>query len=798
MDNNFNYSSIRAKKARFSRVFKPDFSRAFLLVISLILLVAGLSMLLFMQKSTGWLCFILLPINFMLFFWNKHELYPLPNGTNESLMNIMSRDVLARMSKDPTPVDIVNAAFDTRSGIFVANRFLLGKKLVVDIAKDLKMGSVAIFDAAMKIRNETNSAQITGAILIIAIIEAHPNHEAILRELKMTVEDLRQGTIWFNYLNGMVKDAQKPRHTGGIGRDLAFGYTPLLSRFSTNISEQREHSSRTRIHQGDRVEILEKMVSLLSKNGHRNVALVGPYGSGRTTIVEAFAETLLDANSKIPSNLKFSQIFVVSASALIAAADREGNVEQLVPRIISEAHKAKNVILCFDDAHLFFENGNGSVDISNILLPIITGGAVRMIFQMDEQKFLEISAKNSAFATSLNKVVVSGTNQEETMKILQDLVPNMEYETGVIYTYFAIKEAYRLSERYIKDVEMPGKAKLLLQSAANFAEGKLVTEKSVQEAIEKTQGVKIQTEKTEEEKKTLLNLEDEIHKRMIDQAPAVRAVSDALRRSAAGVRNENRPIGTFLFIGPTGVGKTELAKAISEVYFNGENQIVRLDLNEYASESDIQRLIADAADNSESLTAQVSKHPFSVVLLDEIEKAHPKVLTTLLQVLDEGILRDIKNREISFRDSIIIATSNAGADKIRESIDAGMDIAALKEEITNELVKTGEFRPEFLNRFDEICLFKPLSKEDLGKILDLIVKSVNKTLDNQKINVSLDEDAKALLIERGYDPKMGARPMRRIVQKTIENIVAKAVLNGNISAGANLTISQTDIESELN
>ncbi len=797
MSESFNYHSTRAKKARFSRITQSAFFRVFLLIISLVLLVSGLALIMFMRNPAGWLLFIPIFPSFMLSFWNKHYLDPLPNDSPESFMNVMSRDCLARMPKNPTPTDIVSVAIKTRSGIFVCNRFLLEKNLLDMIAKDLPAGTDSIFESAMKIRNETNSEQITGAILIIAIVEAHPNHEDILRELKMTVEDLRQGTIWFNYLNGMVKDAEKPRHTGGIGRDLAFGYTPLLSRFSTNVSQQREHASRTQIHQGDRVEILEKMISLLSKNGNRNVALVGPYGSGRTTIVEAFAETLLDANSKIPTNLKFSQIYVVDASALISAADAPGRLEQLVPQIISEAYKAKNAILCFDDAHLFFENGNGAVDISNILLPIITQGGVRMIFEMDEQKFLEISSRNSALANAFNKVIVSGTNEEETMKILQDLVPSMEYNLGVVFTYYSLREAYRLSDRYIKDVEMPGKAKLLLQSSANFAEGKLVTAKSVQEAIEKTQGVKIQTEKTEEEKKQLLDLEGEIHKRMIDQEEAVRAVSDALRRSAAGVRNENRPIGTFLFIGPTGVGKTELAKALSEVYFNGESDIVRLDLNEFASELDINRMIADASDNAESLTAQVSKHPFSVVLLDEIEKAHPKVLTTLLQVLDEGILRDIKNREISFRDTIIIATSNAGADKIRDMINSGVSISEAKEEITNALIASGEFRPEFLNRFDEICLFKPLSKDDLSQILDLIVKSVNKTLDTQKIQVSLDEEAKALLIERGYDPTMGARPMRRIVQKTIENIVAKAVLNGQISAGSNLVITRDYIESEL-
>ena len=707
------YNSLRARKARFSRLLHPAFSRALLLSFGFTIIGFGLIFLLILKNSIGWLYLGFAFPLLMLYYWNKNELDPLPIKSPENFTNITSRDCLCRLKKNPTPLDIMNAAMSTRSGIFLMNRFLIGTNFLTSVAKDLDLSSNQIFQSAMKIRNETNSEQITGAVLVVAILEGHPECEQILKTLKLETKDLRQGVIWFNYLYGLVKDAQKPRHTGGIGRDLAFGYTPLLAQFALNISQKRERVSRTQIHQGDRKEILDKMVSLLSKNGRRNVALVGPYGSGRSTIFEAFAETLLDADSKLPASLKFSQIFILDASALISAATGPGKLERLVSELVHETQVARNAILCFDDAHLFFENGNGSVDISNILLPILTSSNVRMIFEMDEQKFLEISSRNSALANAFNKVVVSGTNQEETMKILQDLTPSMEFDNGVIYTYYSLTEAYRLSDRYMKDVEMPGKAKLLLQSAATFAEGKLVTDKSVQEAIEKTVGVKIQTEKTAEEKAVLLNLEDRIHERMIDQEGAVHAVSDALRRAAAGVRNEKRPIGTFLFLGPTGVGKTELAKALSETYFNGESEIIRLDLNEFASASDISRLIADASDNEKSLTAQVMKRPFSVVLLDEIEKAHPKILTTLLQVLDEGILRDINNREVSFRDTIIVATSNAGADLIRATIDAKKDLLAAKEAILDHLISSGEFRPEFLNRFDEICLFKPLTKNDL-------------------------------------------------------------------------------------
>jgi ATP-dependent Clp protease ATP-binding subunit ClpA len=277
----------------------------------------------------------------------------------------------------------------------------------------------------------------------------------------------------------------------------------------------------------------------------------------------------------------------------------------------------------------------------------------------------------------------------------------------------------------------------------------------------------------------------------------VGVVSDALRRARAGVRNENRPIGTFLFLGPTGVGKTELAKALADVYFGGENRMVRLDLNEFVGAEDVTRLIADGANDPSSLTAQVMKQPFSVVLLDEIEKAHPNVLATLLQLLDEGILRDIKNREVSFRDTIVIATSNAGADRIREYIERGYSLEQFEPKFIDELINSNQFRPEFLNRFDEIVTFRPLGKEELVQVIDLILAGINKTLALQKISVDVAQDAKLFLVDKGYDPRLGARPMRRIVQRAVENTVAKQMLSGSVAPGSVITISLDQVEQIL-
>jgi ATP-dependent Clp protease ATP-binding subunit ClpA len=281
---------------------------------------------------------------------------------------------------------------------------------------------------------------------------------------------------------------------------------------------------------------------------------------------------------------------------------------------------------------------------------------------------------------------------------------------------------------------------------------------------------------------------------MINQTRAVTVVSDALRRARAGVRNQDRPIGTFLFVGPTGVGKTELAKALADIYFGGEDHLIRLDMNEYVTNDDVKRLIADGSVDSTSLTAQIMKQPFSVILLDEIEKAHPNVVTTFLQVLDEGILRDSKNKEVSFRDSIIIATSNAGADRIRENIERGLDVEKFEAQFIDELISSNQFKPEFLNRFDEIVMFKPLNRKELVQVVDLILVDINKTLALQKVTVSVSDEAKQYLVDAAYDPRLGARPMRRIVQRAVENTVAKQVLSGVVEAGGTVEISLEQVQ----
>lgn len=793
----FNYSSTRAKKARLGRTLQGSWWRFTTVATFLSLIAIGASALA-LGQSIGWMVAGLAAIPAILEAWYQGELKDLrPSRSLSTIDDILAGDVLSTLPPNPTLESIATSVGATKSGLFFAARFGITPRFLQDIASSETGLEVSFWQDVWRLREQLGEEMITGGILLIALIRTEPQYQLVLARLHLSEEDLISGLRWQQHLKRLVDRHSEPRRTGGIARDWSFGYTPLLEKFGQNISEQISRGGLLAVELHSHVDALDRLVSTFSGGGPQNVALVGAPGVGKTSIVYAFAEHLLNASSPVPDNLKFRQVFMLDSTSILAAAPGRGELERLIMEILGEAYAAKNIIICLDNAELFFEEGVGSVDLTNVLLPILEAGRLRMILTMDEQRFLKISSRNGALANSLNRINIGPASQSEVIEVLEDQLISIEFSKKVTFTYQSLLEAYRLSERYVPDLAQPGKAVKLLQSSADSAENGLVTINSVQKSIESTLGIKVGVASGEAERETLLGLEDRIHKRMINQTRAVQVVSDALRRARAGVRSENRPIGTFLFLGPTGVGKTELSKALAEVYFGGEENLIRLDLNEFVRPEDVSRLIADGAEDPMSLTARVVKQPFSVVLLDEIEKAHPSVLSTLLQLLDEGILRDIKNREISFRDSIIIATSNAGADRIREYIERGYKLEQFEQQFTDELINSNQFRPEFLNRFDEIVIFRPLEKPELMQVVDLILAGINKTLALQKVSVEVDDDAKVYLVDRGYDPRLGARPLRRVVQRAVENTVAKEVLSGNIAPGGVIRISLQQISGIL-
>ncbi len=788
----YKYSSTRAAKARLG-VRLTSLWRVILVALAGLLVLGGI-LLLVSHITLGWLVIGLAALPFMLYEWHHGDL-ALPPVTTNSIDGLLSGDILGQLGQNPTPREIAAATASVRGGQFFAVRFGITKNFLNDITSDNPEETETIWQHALEVRTQTGSEHISGAVLAVAILQSFADHDKLLAHMHLDMNDMLAGVRWYERLRTMFNKTKEPVRTGGIARDFSFGYIPLLKRFGQNLSESV--GNRIPIEVASHQKALDQLIDTFGSGGRQNVVLVGEAGTGKTTLVRAFAERILDAKAKIPANLKFRQVFMLDSASLIAAAPGRGELEGLIMQVLGEAYSAKNVIICLDNAQLFFEEGVGSVDLTNVLLPILEAGNLRVILAMDEQRYLQIGQRNPGLVNALNRISLAAASREETIAVMQDQLIFTEYQRKITYMYQSLAEAYRLSERYVHDLSMPGRALKLLETAASYGENGFITGNSVQQAIEQTMNIKVGVASGEDERETLLNLEDKIHERMINQTHAVQVISDALRRARAGVRNENRPIGTFLFLGPTGVGKTELSKALADVYFGGEDRMIRLDLNEYVRPEDVSRLIADGADDPTSLTAQAMKQPFSVVLLDEIEKAHPQVLTTLLQLLDEGILRDIKNREVSFRDAIVIATSNAGADRIREYIERGLKLEQFEQKFIDELINTNQFRPEFLNRFDEIVVFRPLEKPELIQVIDLILAGINKQMALQKVSVNVADDAKAFLVEKGYDPRLGARPMRRVVQRAVENLVAKQMLAGSVAPGTVIQVTLEQVQQML-
>jgi ATP-dependent Clp protease ATP-binding subunit ClpC len=520
------------------------------------------------------------------------------------------------------------------------------------------------------------------------------------------------------------------------------------------------------------------------------VALIGPDGIGKTTSVYALAQKLIEGQTG--RRLAYHEIIGLNATDILSAARGPGDLEHIMLSLANEAAHAGHIILFFDDAQLFFGGGPGSFDATQILLSIIQPGGLPIILAMAPNDFQRLKVQNQSLANLLTPVMLQELPEAGVMRVLEDSALGLENRHHLLITYEAMREAYRLSGRYNQDEAYPGKAVKLLEQSVPHAQNSIIYAQSVQAAIEQTRGVKASTAEPVEAD-ALLHLEDHIHQRMINQTHAVGVVANALRRARAGVTNPNRPIGSFLFLGPTGVGKTELAKAIAATYFGAENAMIRLDMSEYQQPGDVRRLLATGQDASSTLLMSVRQQPFSVVLLDEIEKAHPNILNLLLQMLDEGQLTDDSGKPASFKDCVIIATSNAGAQTIRERVGRGESLESFAPAFTDELIKSGQFKPELLNRFDEMVLFRPLKPDELGQVVQLMLNGVNQTLANQNISVELTPAGIQKIVEKGNDPRLGARPMRRALQKAVEDTVAQKILRGEARPGDHIRLDAPDL-----
>lgn len=599
----------------------------------------------------------------------------------------------------------------------------------------------------------------------------------------------------------------------------------ILAKIGRNLTQEAREGKLDPVI--GRNKEIQETAEILSRRTKNNPVLVGDAGVGKTAVVEGLAQAIV--NGDVPAAIKDKEIISIDISALEAGTQYRGSFEENIQNLVNEVKEAGNIILFFDEIHQILGagstgDGQGSKGLADILKPALSRGEITVIGATTQDEYRNTILKNAALARRFNEVKVNAPSPEDTFKILQGIRDLYEKHHNVILPDDVLKAAVDFSVQYIPQRSLPDKAIDLLDVTAahlaaqhpvtdvNAVEREIEEEKAKQEAAvakedyEAALNSKIRIEKLEKEianhakdRKVTATVNDvaesvermtgipvsqmgasdierlkdmgnRLQAKVIGQDKAVEAVARSIRRNRAGFDEGNRPIGSFLFVGPTGVGKTELAKQLALDLFGTKDAIIRLDMSEYSDRTAVSKLIGTTAgyvgydDNSNTLTERVRRNPYSIILLDEIEKADPQVITLLLQVLDDGRLTDGQGNTVNFKNTVIIATSNAGFGYESNSTED-----ADKPELMDRLKPY--FRPEFLNRFDAVIEFSHLDKEDLSKIVDLMLNEVNKTLSKKGIDLAVSEAAKAYMTEEGYDEVMGARPLRRVVEQQIRDKV---------------------------
>ena len=540
-----------------------------------------------------------------------------------------------------------------------------------------------------------------------------------------------------------------------------------------------------------RDEEIRRMEQILSRRRKNNPVLIGEPGVGKTAVVEGLAQRMVAG--EVADTLKGKEIVSLDIASMVAGSKFRGEFEDRLKAVVKEieAH-AGETILFVDELHTLVGAGaaEGAIDASNILKEPLSRGKFQLIGATTLDEYREHVEKDSAFERRFQRVYVGEPTIEETIAILEGLREKLQEHHGISISDEAIGAAARLSERYIADRFLPDKAIDLVDEAASRLRvdgtGKTVTEAEIAGLVSQWTGIPAER-MLEEERSRLANMEEVLHARVIDQDEGVRAIAEAVRHSRAGLSDPRRPIGTFLFLGPTGVGKTELAKTLAAFLFGSDNALLRIDMSEYMERHAVARLIGSPPgyvgyEEGGQLTEAVRRRPYQVVLFDEVEKAHPQVMNLMLQLLDEGRLTDGHGRTVDFRHTILIMTSNAGS----EHFQTDESEETIRKRVQDELRKF--FRPEFLNRIDETIVFHPLSAEAIGKIVELKIDELNERLAEQRIRLALTDEAKRVLAKEGYDPHYGARPLARALKRLVENPLARRIVAGEISEGDTVTV----------
>lgn len=737
------------------------------------------------------------------------------SGTKVNLFELFSMDLAsvlkpafeAREKDAISNKSILTTILSSHDIYFVLGRLGIHGDELFEFIEEDRLDDKAIVElllVGLEVGAAMSHDQIEVGDLFAALCKKSAGISKVLNSLKITHDDILNVIYWQTKVKKSVEaekglfNTNKLRMTGGVGRDWAYGWTPFLKQFSQDISKSiRERGLGLEII-GHDSEIKQIEEALLRQSGG-NVIIVGETGVGKDTTVLGFAKKVIEGETH--TELDFQQIVKIDTNFLLAGVTNGGEVTDRINGLLSEASAAGNIIIYFENFQNLISGGDaGKVDATEVLLPFLEHSGVHIIATCDVASFNQYISTNSALNSRLTRISIDEPDKAEMIRIIEDVVPMIEYRTKSIISYEAIKEAIVAADKYIMNLPNPEKSINLLDGATAKAvseRGKtIILPKDIDLYIgEKYEVPTGDVDETEKDK--LLSLEAEMHKSVIGQTEAISAISNAMRRTRAGIVDSKKPIGSFLFLGPTGVGKTETAKALARSYFGDESKMIRFDMSEYQNKEDIYRLIGSnlgGGDELGLLTTAVREKPFSLILFDEIEKAYPDILNLFLQMLDEGFLTDGAGRKVSFTNTIIIFTSNAGANLIRESIQGGAQYDTVKASLLNYLQKENIFRPEFINRFSAVIAFAPLSLPEIKEVAGLMItKMVTTIKENKGVDVVVSPPAIEKLASLGFDPQMGARPMARVIEEKLENLLATKILSGELKNGDSTTISENEI-----
>ena len=723
-----------------------------------------------------------------------------------------------------------------------------------------------VLELAVQVANRMNHNYVgTEHILLGLLSDGGGVAVGILRAMNIRTDDIVEAIrhILGSSSNGDHSGQEGANNNGDLGE---------LTDFATDLNESAKQGKIDPVIGRD-TEI-QRVIQILSRRTKNNPVLIGEPGVGKTAIAEGLAQRIVNGN--VPEILRNKRIISLSISSMLAGAKYRGEFEERLKKAIDEVQQHKDMIIFIDEIHTLVGAGatEGAMDAANILKPALARGEFQVIGATTLDEYKKHIEKDAALERRFQPVQVGEPNEEDALEILRGLRDRYEAFHKAKITDEALKAAVTLSSRYITDRFLPDKAIDVVDEAASKVRMKvfsaapdvkaledrlnavkkekeaavtsqdfekaaklrdeeqalvkeiddkktvakeesdqklIVTEEDIASVVAQWTGIPV-TKIAEEESETLLHLEDELHKRVIGQDDAVTAVAKAVRRARAGLKDPKRPIGSFLFLGPTGVGKTELARALASSLFGDESAMIRLDMSEYMEKHTVSRLVGAPPgyvgyEEGGQLTDAVRRKPYSVILLDEVEKAHADFFNILLQVLDDGRLTDSQGRTVDFRNTVIIMTSNLGAKALhKNSTELGFLAPKKAESHTNDskikdfkeakksvldAVKR-HFRPEFLNRIDEMIVFHPLTEEDLTKIVTILMSDVTKRLEERDLHLEITPEAMKLLVKEGSDFTMGARPLKRAIQRLIEDPVSDLILKGEAIAGKTIKANAKD------